>query len=281
MFSQEPLGPVDWYYPERLTIDTQAARSLTRTPAAKVLGLRLTHLHQVDVPLYVIQTSLGGTDNAVAKAARAYQRRLEDPQRDDRQPGFVVRPPRPAAGDARRATRSCRPSCPGFATCPATDDFAARPAVTLESLWSAVAPVGRDERSGGYRRFAWTPADAAMREWFTAECSARGLIWRVTGPATSGHGGGTPTRPGAPVGPAWSPAPTSTRCLTAARSTDRSGYVSALAAVDLLRERGVTPSRPIGIVNFVDEEGARFGVACAGSRLLTGGLTADRARGLT
>jgi beta-ureidopropionase / N-carbamoyl-L-amino-acid hydrolase len=32
---------------------------------------------------------------------------------------------------------------------------------------------------------------------------------------------------------------------------------------------------------FGDEEGARFGVACAGSRLLTGALTPDRARGLT
>ena len=74
VFSQEPLGPVDWYYPQRLTIDTQAARSLTETPAAKVLGLRLTHLHEVDVPMYVIQTSLGGTANAVARAARAYRR---------------------------------------------------------------------------------------------------------------------------------------------------------------------------------------------------------------
>ena len=34
------------------------------------------------------------------------------------------------------------------------------------------------------------------------------------------------------------------------------------------------------IVCFGDEEGARFGVACAGSRLLTGALDADRARAL-
>jgi hypothetical protein len=73
-FAQEPLGPVDWYYPERLAIDTQAASSLTQTAAAKVLGLRLTHLRQVDIPMYVIQTSLGGTNNAVVRAARAYKR---------------------------------------------------------------------------------------------------------------------------------------------------------------------------------------------------------------
>jgi len=77
VFSEEPAGPVDWYYPERLSIDTEAAGSLTETPAASVLGLQLTHLAQVDVPMYVIQTSLGGgTDyppGAVIAAAQAYQ----------------------------------------------------------------------------------------------------------------------------------------------------------------------------------------------------------------
>jgi N-carbamoyl-L-amino-acid hydrolase len=38
---------------------------------------------------------------------------------------------------------------------------------------------------------------------------------------------------------------------------------------------------PLGVVNFVDEEGARFGIACAGSRIITGALDADRARSLT
>jgi N-carbamoyl-L-amino-acid hydrolase len=34
------------------------------------------------------------------------------------------------------------------------------------------------------------------------------------------------------------------------------------------------------VVNFADEEGARFGIACAGSRLLTGALAADHALAL-
>ncbi|HYY11824.1 MAG TPA: M20/M25/M40 family metallo-hydrolase, partial [Kineosporiaceae bacterium] len=50
------------------------------------------------------------------------------------------------------------------------------------------------------------------------------------------------------------------------------GIVSALLAVDELRQQGFTPRRPLGIVRFVDEEGARFGVPCTGSRLLTGQL---------
>jgi N-carbamoyl-L-amino-acid hydrolase len=57
--------------------------------------------------------------------------------------------------------------------------------------------------------------------------------------------------------------------------------VSAFAAVDLLRARDVRPARPLAVVSFTDEEGSRFGVACAGSRLLTGTLDADRARSLT
>jgi N-carbamoyl-L-amino-acid hydrolase len=58
------------------------------------------------------------------------------------------------------------------------------------------------------------------------------------------------------------------------------GIVSALLAVDLLRERGVTPRRPLGIAAFSEEEGSRFGVACLGSRLLTGAYPADRAQSL-
>ena len=50
--------------------------------------------------------------------------------------------------------------------------------------------------------------------------------------------------------------------------------------IDRLRAGNRTPSRPVGVVNFTDEEGARFGVACGGSRLLAGSLDPDRARGL-
>ncbi|HEY8882548.1 MAG TPA: allantoate amidohydrolase, partial [Dermatophilaceae bacterium] len=58
------------------------------------------------------------------------------------------------------------------------------------------------------------------------------------------------------------------------------GVVSALAVIDALRTKGFAPACPIAVVNFIDEEGARFGIACAGSRLITGKLDADTARGL-
>jgi beta-ureidopropionase / N-carbamoyl-L-amino-acid hydrolase len=56
------------------------------------------------------------------------------------------------------------------------------------------------------------------------------------------------------------------------------GVVSALAALDLLRARGAEFVRPVAVVVFADEEGARFGVPCTGSRLLTGALDPQRAR---
>ena len=55
------------------------------------------------------------------------------------------------------------------------------------------------------------------------------------------------------------------------------GVVSALAAIDVLRERGFAPDRPIGIGVFVEEEGSRFGRACLGSRLVTGATTWNEA----
>ncbi|NYJ01654.1 N-carbamoyl-L-amino-acid hydrolase [Nocardioides thalensis] len=58
------------------------------------------------------------------------------------------------------------------------------------------------------------------------------------------------------------------------------GVVSALAAVDMLRGRGVEPARPLGVAVFAEEEGSRFGRACLGSRLATGATTWEDAREL-
>jgi N-carbamoyl-L-amino-acid hydrolase len=50
------------------------------------------------------------------------------------------------------------------------------------------------------------------------------------------------------------------------------GVVSAIAAVRMLRERGFVPSQPIAVAVFIEEEGGRFGLACLGSKLLTGAI---------
>jgi N-carbamoyl-L-amino-acid hydrolase len=146
---------------------------------------------------------------------------------------------------------------------------------TFDALWSALEPIGRDPDTGGYRRYAWTREDATLREWFAGEAAARGLEVMLDRAGNQWAWQGDPdATPGLVVGSHLDSVP------DGGAYDGPLGVVSAFAALDVLREKGVTPTRPLGIVNFGDEEGARFGVACAGSRMITGALPPDRARGL-
>lgn len=145
---------------------------------------------------------------------------------------------------------------------------------SLDRLWDQLEPIGRAP-SGGYRRFAWTREDLTLREWFAAACAARGLDVTVDRAGNQwGWWGDPDTIPGVAIGSHLDSVP------DGGAFDGPLGVVSALLAVDTLRRDGVVPKRPLGVVNFSDEEGARFGVACGGSRILTGALTADRALGL-
>ena len=152
--------------------------------------------------------------------------------------------------------------------------------MTFDGMWSAIEPIGREASTGGYRRFAWTPADATLREWFAGEASGRGLDlvtdragnqWAWWGDPDAAVTAG---RPGVVIGSHLDSVP------DGGAFDGPLGVVSALAVVDALRAKGFVPSRPLAVANFVDEEGARFGIACAGSRLITGKLDADKARAL-
>lgn len=59
-FGQEPTNAVEWYFPKRLTIDTNGADQMTQNDVANFLGLRLTHTQKVNLPLYAIATDLAG-----------------------------------------------------------------------------------------------------------------------------------------------------------------------------------------------------------------------------
>jgi len=62
----------EWYYPRRLLLDIDAADAVRQTPAARYLGLRLTHARQIDLPLYAFSTAL--TRGRVARGARRLAR---------------------------------------------------------------------------------------------------------------------------------------------------------------------------------------------------------------
>ncbi|GAA4240382.1 allantoate amidohydrolase [Actinomadura meridiana] len=150
--------------------------------------------------------------------------------------------------------------------------------MSFEEMWADLLPIGKDDAGGGYHRFAWTPPELECRAWFLDEARRRGLdvehdpngnmvAWwfpesgaRDDAVLTGSHLDSVPGG-GAFDGPL--------------------GVVSAFAAVDLLRKHGTALERPIGIGAFAEEEGARFGVACLGSRLLAGAIDPARARGLT
>ncbi|RSN42473.1 allantoate amidohydrolase [Actinomadura sp. WAC 06369] len=150
--------------------------------------------------------------------------------------------------------------------------------MAFEDMWADLLPLGRDAATGGYRRFAWTPPELECRAWFADEARRRGLdlehdangnviAWwrpadgsRADAVLTGSHLDSVPDG-GAFDGPL--------------------GIVSAFAAIDSLRDRGARPRRPVGVAAFAEEEGARFGVACLGSRLLTGAIDPARARALT
>jgi N-carbamoyl-L-amino-acid hydrolase len=147
--------------------------------------------------------------------------------------------------------------------------------VTFDRLWAELEPIGRSDASGGYRRFAWTDADLQLREWFAAQAEAHGLALTTDRAGNQWAWSGDPdSQPGLVLGSHLDSVP------DGGAFDGPLGVVSAFAALDALTEQGFAPALPIGIVNFADEEGARFGIACSGSRLLTGALEPDRARNL-
>ncbi|MFF2298221.1 allantoate amidohydrolase [Arthrobacter sp. NPDC058127] len=154
-------------------------------------------------------------------------------------------------------------------TKPATD--------TVTGLMRDISRVGMDPHRGGYSRPVFSHAETELRSWFIEQANRRGLevttdnngiIWawwdtatgiRKDAVVTGSHLDSVPGG-GEYDGPL--------------------GVASALAAVDILKARGVRPRRPLAIAVFPEEEGSRFGVACLGSRLLTGALDPDKARKL-
>ncbi len=146
---------------------------------------------------------------------------------------------------------------------------------TVSSLLDAISQVGRDRQRGGYSRPVYSAAELTLREWFGAEAAKRGLAvetdrngilwawWDIEGGDRTGALVTGSHLDSVPGGGAFDGA---------------LGVAAALVAVDLLRERGVQPRRALALTVFPEEEGSRFGVACLGSRLLTGAIDPDRAR---
>lgn len=143
------------------------------------------------------------------------------------------------------------------------------------ALLAQIADVGRDAHRGGYSRHVFDASERDLRDWFVERATAAGLdvetdrngnIWAWWGEpganavVTGSHLDSVPGG-GAFDGPL--------------------GVASALDAVERLQHEGFRPARPFAVMVFAEEEGSRFGVACLGSRLMTGAIDAERASALT
>jgi hypothetical protein len=71
-YSADAPNAAEWYYPRRLLLDFDAASDLRMNKAAKLLGLRLEHGREIDLPLYAFSTDL--TNGRVARGARRLAR---------------------------------------------------------------------------------------------------------------------------------------------------------------------------------------------------------------
>ncbi|MFD5713825.1 allantoate amidohydrolase [Streptomyces pharetrae] len=148
--------------------------------------------------------------------------------------------------------------------------------MSFHSMWAELLPIGRSSASGGYRRYAWTGADTECRAWFKAQAEARGLRYEVDRNGNQWAWLGDPGAGDAVVtGSHLDSVP------DGGAFDGPLGVVSSFAALDELRARNAELGKPLGIVNFGDEEGARFGLACVGSRLAAGRLTLEQAHRLT
>ncbi len=146
--------------------------------------------------------------------------------------------------------------------------------MTASSSLNEISDVGRDPKRGGYSRHAFDAAESELRTWFVERAGRLGLDvetdrngniwawWGTPGPDAVVTGSHLDSVPGGGAfdGPL--------------------GVVSALDAVETLQAKGFRPAKPFAVVVFAEEEGGRFGVPCLGSRLLTGTIDADKARGL-
>src|SRR6478752_7425238 len=144
----------------------------------------------------------------------------------------------------------------------------------FERMWGDLAPVGRSAASGGYFRQPFTTPERELSAWFVEQCEARRLrvesdgFGNVVGWWDAGDG------------PAVLTGSHLDSVLDGGAYDGPLGVVSSLAAIDLLRARGVQPGRPVVVGAFAEEEGSRFGIACLGSRLASGTTTPEAAREL-
>ena len=104
-WASNPVNGIEWFFPQRLSLDVDGANELTRNRITRALKLRTWHLRDVDVPVYAFQTDL--TNGRVLRGARRFIARSD------------VRRSRSTLVDRRTTTSHLDP----LTAAPGTNDF--------------------------------------------------------------------------------------------------------------------------------------------------------------
>jgi len=148
-----------------------------------------------------------------------------------------------------------------------------------DRLWSTLtetAAFGATVK-GGLCRLALSEEDAKVRRWFVAACEAAGCTVSVDelGDIFARREGSDPTLPPIAIGSHLDTQPTGGRF---------DGILGVLAGLEIIRtlnDAGIVTRHPIEIVDWTNEEGARFAPAMLASGVFAGAFEADYARSRT
>ncbi|HEY3765760.1 MAG TPA: Zn-dependent hydrolase [Gaiellales bacterium] len=150
------------------------------------------------------------------------------------------------------------------------------PAVSRQRFltWFAeLAGIGRTPT--GWNRVAWTPLEVEAQEWFRHAAEGIGLQVRK-----DGAGSMWAVEPGAGEGPYVCAGSHLDTQPDGGAYDGALGIVCALEAAAVVLESGEPRSRPLAVIAFVDEEGARYRSSCFGSQAIAGELDVDGVLGV-
>jgi ureidoglycolate amidohydrolase len=140
---------------------------------------------------------------------------------------------------------------------------------TLATISDAVPPA--------VTRIVFTPTDLKARAWLIRRFEGTGLAVRqdAIGNIFARWAGSKPEAPVVGSGSHIDAIPNS------GKYDGVVGVLGALEAIRALQRCGFKPTNSIELLVFTSEEPTRFGIGCLGSRLLSGGLSAEAAKRLT
>src|ERR1700721_1420551 len=140
-------------------------------------------------------------------------------------------------------------------------------------LWDTIHETAKfgTTPKGGVRRLTLGPEDKQVRDWFRNACEAAGL---------DGHGDALGAVFGLRKGRAMSKPPVGLGSHLDTQPTGGKfdgvlGTLAALEVVRTLNDAGIETEMPICIVNWTNEEGARFAPAMMASAAYVGDFTTD------